>query len=67
MNPDFIKWLEEQEYDFNYVGPMARHIVALKASWFIKSVHDSIFPTERYKCDSYPWSKVLTNNFVADE
>ena len=76
MNPNFIEWLEEQEYDFNYVGPRARYTVKWEVSrytikwevsWFIKSVHDSIFPMEIHECDSYSWSRVLTNNFGMDE
>jgi len=67
MNPEFIKWLEEQEYDFNYVDTINKPMERWKESWFIKSVHDAAYPEEKYgRADvyAYQWSQVSTNDFA---
>jgi hypothetical protein len=61
MNPEFIKWLEEQEYDFNYVDTADKNMDTWEESWFIKSVHDVAYGTDAY---AYQWSQVSTNDFT---
>ncbi len=70
MNTEFIKWLEEQEYDFNYVDTADKHMDKWEESWFIKSVHDAAYPEEKHggtDAYAYRWSNVLTNDFTYDK
>ena len=64
MNPEFIKWLEEQEYDFNYVDTINKPMERWGKSWFIKSVHDFVYPNVADEDYSYRWSQVSTDNFT---
>ena len=67
MNKEFIKWLEEQKYDFNYLNT-SKPVEEWEEIWFIKSVHDSMYPPQEIQ-DHYvfSWSKVLTKDFTIDE
>jgi hypothetical protein len=67
MNPEFIKWLEEQEYDFNYVDTADKNMDTWEESWFIKSVHDAAYPEEKYGGTDayvYQWSNILMKDFT---
>jgi len=63
MNPEFIKWLEEQEYDFNYVDTINKPMERWGESWFIKSVHDFVYPNGKDEY-YYQWSQVSINDFA---
>jgi hypothetical protein len=64
MNFEFLKWLEEQEYDFNYVDIIDKPMLRWEESWFIKSVHDAAYPDGRTDDYAYRWSNILMNDFT---
>lgn len=53
MNKKFKHWLEQQEYDYQYLGITLNDNTK---SWFIKSVHDSYFMKGSF--GSY-WDKII--------
>lgn len=66
MNKEFVKWLEEQKYDFNYLNT-SKPMSEWEEIWFIKSVHDSMYPPEIQDHYVFSWSKVITKDFTIDE
>jgi len=55
MNKKFKRWLEQQEYDYQYLGITLNDNTK---SWFIKSVHDSYFMKGSF---GLYWDKIIEN------
>jgi hypothetical protein len=62
MNPNFIEWLEKQDYDWSLEYNEIHRIKGEGRIWMVKKVYESYI--DRNSAMTYAWESVL-NNYLA--